>query len=51
MKTTNDFMNMCLSAHNECIQRWSSWEVPSRIFVISSIMCAMAYDYIARGDY
>lgn len=51
MTTTKDCMNLCVSAHMDCIKRWVSWEVSSHTHVVSSIMCAMAYDYIARGDY
>ena len=51
MKTTKDCMNLCVSTHMECIKRWPWWEISSRIHVMTSIMCAMAYDYIARGDY
>ena len=51
MKTTEDFMWMCVETHMNCIKRWSGWGKPSSTFQISIMMCAMAYDYIAKGDY
>ena len=51
MKTTVDFMWICVDTHMNCLERWSEWGVPSGTFFVSITMCAMAYDYIARGDY
>jgi len=51
MKTTVDFMWMCVDTHMECLERWSEWGIQSETFFVSTTMCAMAYDYIARGEY
>lgn len=51
MKTTVDFMWVCVDTHMDCIKRWSEWGIPLSPFQISIMMSAMAYDYIARGEY
>jgi len=51
MKTTVDFMCMCVSTHMKCIERWEECEILLSTFFVSTTMCAMAYDYIARGEY
>lgn len=47
MKTTHDLMFMCTAEYWQQLKRWSMWLVTFS----PCTMCAIAYDYIARGDY
>lgn len=47
MKTTYDLMIMCGAEYFKQLERWCIW-VDTHL---ACNLCAMAYDYIARGDY
>lgn len=48
MKTTRDFMNECLTAYYDELERW---DIPLYLDHIALSMVVMSYDYIERGCY
>ena len=50
MKTTKDYMFMCVTTHHESVQRLLYGQFFGTIMT-ATLMCGIAYDMIERGLY